>query len=194
MLFRHFIAYFLDVRIMKQNTFKIFNYPYLMFLRGTFILLFYSILFFFHIIPLSFQIAYCETIGQIKPRVVSNSFNTYVWDGKVIKPRNGSTCKTTWGFDGNELRKNCGSTSSNTYLWNGKKVRPMTGATGRTTWIWNGTELKRQVGSTSGNTWSFDGHYWSLKQGANGKNSWVVSGFIPIPVCVLIILGLNAGN
>jgi hypothetical protein len=67
----------------------------------------------------------------------------------------------------------------------------MSGATGRNTWIWNGTELKRQVGSTSGNTWCFDGHYWSLQQGSTSDNSWVISGFVPIPVCILIILGLN---
>ena len=111
--------------------------------------------------------------------------------GKTVKSRTGGTCKTTWGFDGKEVKKRCGAVSSNTYLWNGRIFRPVTGATGRTTWVWNGTELKKKVGSTSDNTWCFDGHYWTLKQGATGKTSWAVSGFIPIPVCALIILGLN---
>ena len=148
------------------------------------------ILFVLLAISLSFQTVYSKEIGKIKLRVGATSYNTYVWDGKTVKSKTGATCKTTWSFDGGKVKKRCGALSSNTYLWNGKKFRPMTGATGKTTWIWNGTELTRQVGSTSGNTWVFDGHYWSLKQGATGGTSWVVSGFIPIPICVLIILGL----
>ena len=70
----------------------------------------------------------------------------------------------------------------------------MTGATGKTKWTWNGTKLKRKTGSTSDNVWCFDGHYWFLKQGTTGQNSWVVSGFVPIPVCLRIILGLNGAN
>ena len=146
------------------------------------------------IIAFSFQNAYCENIGQIEPRVGSNSFNTYVWDGKVVKARTGATCETTWRFDGKKLRKNCGATSSNTYLWNGRRFKPVMGATGETSWIWNGTELRRQVGSTSGSTWRFNGHYWFLKQGATGRTSWVISGFVPIPVCALVILGLNGAD
>lgn len=136
------------------------------------VLRFFPILLSFILFTTLFQIAYGETIGQIKPRVGSISYNTYVWDGKVLKSKSGSTCKTTWSFDGKEVKKSCGAISSNTYSWQNRKFRPMTGATGETTWIWNGTELKRQVGSTSGNTWVFDGHYWSLKHAYPVDAEW----------------------
>jgi len=158
------------------------------------VLRFFPALLFFLLFTIPFQIAYGETIGQIAPRVGSTSYNTYVWDGKVLKSKSGSTCKTTWSFHGKEVKKRCGAISSNTYSWQNRKFRPVTGATGETTWIWNGTELNRQVGSSSGSTWRFDGHYWFLKQGATSANSWVVSGFVPIPICILIILGLNGAN
>ncbi len=152
-----------------------------------------ALLFFFTLSTLP-QIARGETIGQIKPRTGANSFNTYVWNGKVMKPNTGATCEKTWSFDGKELRKSRGAASANTYSWNGKRFRPMTGATNNNIFIWNGVELKRQTGSISSNTWAFNGQYWSLKQGTTDRNSWVVSGFVPIPLCALIILGLNDTN
>ena len=100
------------------------------------------------IILLSFQTVYSDTIGHIRARSGSTSYNTFIWNGKFVKLQSGATCETTWIFDGKKLKNQCGAISYNTYLWNGKQFRPMSGATGRNTWIWNGTELKRQVGST----------------------------------------------
>jgi hypothetical protein len=41
------------------------------------------------------------------------------------------------------------------------------------------------------NTWPFDGTKWRLQSGANSKNSWIVSGFVPIPICAVIILNFE---
>lgn len=135
-------------------------------------------------------IADCST-GKMAPKSGATSSNTYVWDGKKLKPKSGATSKNTWLFDGKELRRASGAKSSNTYVWTGFKLYPKSGATSSKTWIWNGKELKPQSGAKSSNTWFFDHCQWKLKQGAISKNSWVITGFVPIPVSALVILGLN---
>jgi hypothetical protein len=61
----------------------------------------------------------------------------------------------------------------------------------KNTWIWKNKELRPQSGATASNSWVFDHCEWRLKQGANSQNTWVVSGFVPVPISALIILGLN---
>jgi hypothetical protein len=149
----------------------------------------FSALLTFFLAVFIFKTAYGENIGHIKPQNGSNAYNNYSWNGKSLRAL-GAGCGTTWAFDGEKLRKNCGADSSNTYVWKNRRFRPMSGSTAGNTWIWNGTELKPQSGATAARTWGFDGRIWSLKQGSTAPNSWVVSGFIPIPVCALVVLGL----
>jgi hypothetical protein len=129
--------------------------------------------------------------GEIRPKSGATSQNTFVWDGKELRPRSGATSETTWLFDGKEIRKKSGATASCTYLWTGSHFKPKSGATARNTWVWAENELKPQSGATSSNTWKFDRCEWALKHGATSRNSLVVTGFVPIPICALVILGLN---
>ena len=129
--------------------------------------------------------------GEIRPKSGATSQDTYVWDGKELKAKSGATSETTWLFDGKELRKKVGATASNTYLWTSTRFKPKSGATAANTWIWSRNELKPQAGAKSANTWVFERCEWSLKQRGNSQNSWAITGFVPVPVCALVILGLN---
>ena len=129
--------------------------------------------------------------GEIRPKTGATSFNSFVWDGKELRPKSGATGKTIWVFDGKEVKKKSGATSSSTYLWTGNQFMPKSGATSANTWTWSRNELKRLSGATVSNTWKFDRCEWTLKQGATSQNSWAVTGFVPIPISALVILGLN---
>jgi hypothetical protein len=129
--------------------------------------------------------------GEIKPKSGATSYNTYLWDGKKLRAKSGATSRTTWLFDGKEVRKESGATSSNTYLWSGAKFKPKSGATSANTWMWARNKLKPRSGAKASNTWVFDRCEWTLKQGADPRNSWVITGFVPVPISALVILGLN---
>jgi hypothetical protein len=129
--------------------------------------------------------------GEIRPKTGATSYNSFKWDGKELRPKAGATSKNTWIFDGEEVRKKSGSTASSTYVWTGSQFKPKSGATSTNTWTWSRNELKRLSGATASNTWKFDRCEWTLKQGATSQNSWVVTGFVPVPISALVILGLN---
>ena len=131
-----------------------------------------------------------EYLGTIRRQSGSTSSNTYGWDGKTLRPLSGATCHNSYSFDGRILRPMCNSHSSNTYIWNNRVFHLRDGSTSANSWKWNGRVLGLLSGANSANTWSFDGKVWRLKQNTNSHNSWMVSGYIPIPVCALVLLGI----